>query len=97
MSTPHEGGQNGFFKTLWGDDLREFFLHLLGDAIKTIGILLFLLLFWEVIRLLKLRGYPQEYTDVLEKVHFPFMLISLAMLGTNFATKQARALWRTKH
>ena len=87
--------QASFGEALWSDDLRPFFLHFVGDLVKTVSILLSLALFWEIVRFLRVKGYPDEYVGLLEKTHFAFMWIALLVLGGNFVTKVA-SLWRKK-
>jgi hypothetical protein len=62
--------------------------------VKTLSILLALYLFWEVLALLHLRGYPPNLLDVLEKTHFVFMFAALCVLGLNFVAKQVVGLWQ---
>jgi hypothetical protein len=86
--------KKAFFVELWQDDLRHFFLHLLGDGAKTLSILMLLYLFWEVLSWLRYRGYPDDLLRNLEKTHFAFMWIALSTTSTNFVIKQGVVLWR---
>ena len=85
-----------FLSQLWQGDLRPWFLHFLSDSIKTLSILAGLYVFWEAIALLRFRGYPDDLLANLEKMHFAFMWIALAVTSANFVLKQVVALWRKK-
>jgi hypothetical protein len=78
------GSKGSFWVELWHRDLREFCLHFIGDVVKTLSILVSLEVFWEAIRLLKVRGYPEDFLRNLEKVHFAFMWMAIAVLGVAF-------------
>jgi len=83
---------DGFWSEMWEEWFRPFF----KDAIKTLSILAFLYVFWEVIDLMRLRGYPNVYLDALEKTHFAFMWASIVVTGGNFVIKQVIGLWPKK-
>jgi hypothetical protein len=86
-----------FVTELWSGDLRRFFLHFVGDSVKTACILAGLYLFWELIALLRLSGYPTDLLDRLEKAHFVFMYLTLCVTGVNFLLKQTFEIWRKKN
>ena len=79
--------QRPFWSALWDDDLRSFCLHFLGDVTKFVLILSSLELFWELVQLLRFRGYPEDLLRKLEYLHFAFVYASLAVLGVIFVGK----------
>lgn len=94
MAELEEAEHQSFGNELWADELRPFFLHFTSDFIRTSVILIGLYLFWEIIRILRLRGYPDELLGYLEKAHFASMFAALCVTGINFVIKQIVILWR---
>ena len=86
---------NSFGEELWSE-LRPWCLHVCADAIRSASIILLLYLFWEVITLLRLRGYPPDSLSMLERTHFCFMWVALVILGGSFVGQAFITLWRKK-
>lgn len=80
----------GYFEELWEDWLRPLSI----DCIKTFSILAVLYGVWEALSFMRYRGYPQEYLDAIEKIHFAFLYTSLLILGASFVLKLAIGLWK---
>jgi len=89
-------GDEWFFSELWVQELRPWFLHLLSDFVKTLSILGVLYVIWEVVNLLRIRGYPPDLLSNIEKTHFAFMWIALVSTSFNFVIKQVIVLWRKR-
>ncbi len=83
---------DGFWSEMWEDWFRP----LSKDCLKTFSILAVLYVFWEVLTLMRFRGYPDVYLQPLEKAHFVFMWVSLVVIGGSFVIKLIISTWRNK-
>lgn len=84
---------DGYWREMW----EEWFRPLSKDCLKTFSILAVLYAFWEVIALMRFRGYSDVYLQALEKTHFVFMWLALTVIGGSFVIKLLVGTWQTKH
>jgi hypothetical protein len=82
--------------TYWSEMWEEWFRPLSKDCLRTFSVLAVLYVFWEVISLMRYRGYPDTYIQPLEKTHFAFMYASLLVIGASFVFKLAATQWRSR-
>jgi hypothetical protein len=80
----------------WSEIWEEWFRPLAKECLKTFSILAVLYAVWEVIALMRFSGYPEDYLESIEKVHFAFMYVSLLVLGSNFVIKLVISTWSVK-
>jgi hypothetical protein len=76
--------------------VKEPLVHLMADAVFTMGILALLAIFWEGIQWLKFRGYDTDKLDKLHSLHFAIAYLALLVLGIAFLVKLGALLWKKR-